>query len=270
MRQEGNYHHYADDNNIEDDGRSVLVHEEISKEQLLENVNTNTIMTRPYRTEGYDYLSRSKTETNTSHQHQQQYVSTSNYLDTMMRNEPPPTAGAHYYFDADSSTTAASLPLNTATTTTRSAADDGMVTRTTNRTSPFVTTNNTNQSTANNTSRVGVDPSVIEDLLEKLKKGIREAYQITAAETSQTLHDQIRASISEENAVSREQIFNAIERLDGIMKNVCNSNQELLETNRLEEQRLSKIQVSGVTDHVQSPVPSFRHESFFCLIFYEY
>lgn len=93
-----------------------------------------------------------------------------------------------------------------------------------------------------NTSSV-VDPSIMmEHVLEKLKNEIKETYRHTVAETSQTMHNQLCASISEENAMNREQILSTMEHLDTMLKTVYDAIQKGNEHNQLEEKRLSMIQ----------------------------
>mmetsp|Transcript_15516 Transcript_15516/g.29269 ORF Transcript_15516/g.29269 Transcript_15516/m.29269 type:complete len:668 (-) Transcript_15516:1848-3851(-) len=93
-----------------------------------------------------------------------------------------------------------------------------------------------------NTSSV-MDPSIMmEHVLEKLKNEIKETYRHTVAETSQTMHNQLCASISEENAMNREQILSTMEHLDTMLKTVYDAIQKGNEHNQLEEKRLSMIQ----------------------------
>jgi hypothetical protein len=88
-----------------------------------------------------------------------------------------------------------------------------------------------------------LDPSGMQNLLKDLKTEILGTYRLTVTETSQTLHDQLSASISEENAINREQVLNAIERLDSVLKTMYNSIEKGNEQNRLEDKRLSTLQV---------------------------
>jgi hypothetical protein len=84
-----------------------------------------------------------------------------------------------------------------------------------------------------------IDPSLMENLLGSLKTEIQETYRLTVAETSQSLC----TSISEENAINREQILNTMERLDTMLKTIYNSIEKGNEQNQLEGQRLSILQV---------------------------